>query len=383
MRLIDSFSLAEVAEITTGKLDSNAATRGGEFPFFTCSPETLRIDTHAFDCEAVLLAGNNANGIFPVKHYAGKFNAYQRTYVITSKNPNELRTRYLYYVIQTLTSRLQDYSIGSATKFLTLRILNPLTFRIPTISEQDSVLWLLGGIDDKVELNRRMNDTLETIANVIFSEWFPITDILDSAKGKHRFGEIASASRESVNPLLNPDELFDHYSIPAYDDKRLPIAEKGSQIRSNKFIVHSDSVLLSKLNPRIPRVWLPSVIGPRRSICSTEFLVLRANQAWSREFVYGLCNSHAFQDAFSGMVTGTSGSHQRVKPEYLENLCVQLPPRGLVDDFTRVVKPVYARAALNLRENATLTTLRDALLPKLVSGEIRVAEEPHATGAKL
>ena len=78
-------TLGEVAKICTGKLDSNAATTGGRYPFFTCSPDTLTIDTYAFDDEAVLLAGNNANGVFCVKHYRGMFNAYQRTYVISPR----------------------------------------------------------------------------------------------------------------------------------------------------------------------------------------------------------------------------------------------------------------------------------------------------------
>lgn len=77
----DAF-LGDIVDFRTGKLDSNAATEGGLYPFFTCSPNTLEINQYTFDTEAVLLAGNNANGVFPVKYYNGKFDAYQRTYVI-------------------------------------------------------------------------------------------------------------------------------------------------------------------------------------------------------------------------------------------------------------------------------------------------------------
>ena len=75
--------LGDLVKITTGKLDANAAVEDGRYPFFTCSREIFAIDNFAFDCEAILLAGNNAVGDFNVKHYKGKFNAYQRTYVIT------------------------------------------------------------------------------------------------------------------------------------------------------------------------------------------------------------------------------------------------------------------------------------------------------------
>ena len=77
--------LGSLVNLKTGKLNSNAATPNGDYPFFTCSQETFRIDHYAFDTEAILLSGNNAQGIYSVKHYNGKFNAYQRTYVITVK----------------------------------------------------------------------------------------------------------------------------------------------------------------------------------------------------------------------------------------------------------------------------------------------------------
>jgi type I restriction enzyme S subunit len=226
-----------------------------------------------------------------------------------------------------------------------------------------------------------MSQTLEEVGHALFEEWFPRVITRDGQMSSHSFGEIASASRESLSPLQNPEETFDHYSIPAYDEARLPIVEEGSQIKSNKFIVPADSVLLSKLNPRIPRTWLPAVGNQRRSLCSTEFIVLRPREGWSREFVYSLCNSNTFQDAFSGMVTGTSGSHQRVKPEYLGKLPVQFPSRELVAKFTQVIKPAHARVALNLEQNSTLATLRDALLPKLASGEVGIAQQLHATGS--
>ena len=78
--------LGEVCDIKTGKLNSNAAVINGVYPFFTCSKDVFQIDSYAFDCEAILLSGNNASGNFDVKHYCGKFNAYQRTYVITVKS---------------------------------------------------------------------------------------------------------------------------------------------------------------------------------------------------------------------------------------------------------------------------------------------------------
>ena len=82
MSSFERIKIKDIVTFKTGKLDSNAAENDGKYPFFTCAQQTLRINKHAFDTECVLLAGNNAAGIFPLKYYKGKFNAYQRTYII-------------------------------------------------------------------------------------------------------------------------------------------------------------------------------------------------------------------------------------------------------------------------------------------------------------
>ena len=114
---------------TTGKLDSNASVEKGAYPFFTCSKELLRIDTYAFDQEALLLAGNNASGKYDVKYYAGKFNAYQRTYVLSLKE--NWSYRLFQYQLEDKLEYLQQQSLGGLTKYLTLKILGELEFVIP------------------------------------------------------------------------------------------------------------------------------------------------------------------------------------------------------------------------------------------------------------
>jgi len=132
-----SVCLGDAIEFSTGKLDSNAAEENGAYPFFTCSRTPSRINTYAFDCEALLLAGNNAAGQYWVKHYSGKFNAYQRTYVLRLKNEH---CTYL-YMKQALQSRLLDLqrmSKGSNTKYLTLSILKPMLIPLAPIEAQRS-----------------------------------------------------------------------------------------------------------------------------------------------------------------------------------------------------------------------------------------------------
>ena len=120
----------------TGKLDSNAMVEGGKYPFFTCAKEIFYIDEYLFNCEALILAGNNAAGIYDVKYYNGKFNAYQRTYVINLIN-KEYSYIFFKFLLESKLKYLKDASKGSSTRYLTISILNNLRFILPPLSLQN------------------------------------------------------------------------------------------------------------------------------------------------------------------------------------------------------------------------------------------------------
>ena len=124
----------EVFNTTTGKLDSNAMVENGDYPFFTCAKEVFRIDKYAFEQEALILAGNNAAGKYDVKYYKGKFNAYQRTYILSLKQ--DWSYRLFQYQLEDKLVYLQQQSLGGLTKYLTLKILGDLSFIIPPIDQQ-------------------------------------------------------------------------------------------------------------------------------------------------------------------------------------------------------------------------------------------------------
>lgn len=145
-------SLKDLYDIKTGKLNSNEAVEDGLYPFFTCSREIFSINKFSFDCEAILLAGNNASGDFNVKYYNGKFDAYQRTYVITGKNEGT-NVRILYYILTNYLADLKKMSLGANTKFLKLGMIenikvpnfdifhsSQVTFRLDAISERCNTL---------------------------------------------------------------------------------------------------------------------------------------------------------------------------------------------------------------------------------------------------
>ena len=175
--MMEICKLSDIAKFTTGKLNSNAAEAGGNYPFFTCSPEPLRINTYAFNTEAIILAGNNAEGNFHIQYYEGKFNAYQRTYVIESCDASRVNLRYLYYALKMCLHHFKQISQGTATKFLTAKILNGFELPIPTIEKQNKIASLLGNLDKKIESNEIINKNLEQQAQAYFNELFVVNAV--------------------------------------------------------------------------------------------------------------------------------------------------------------------------------------------------------------
>ena len=155
-------TLKSVFEFTTGKLDSNAAVEGGKYPFFTCARETSAIDDYAFDCEALLLAGNNANADYSVKHYKGRFNAYQRTYVITIKE-SALTYAYSRLVLEYLLGDLKRFSKGTNTKYLTMVILNRMPILVPPLDLQRRFAAVVESIEEQKARQRAHLAELDTL----------------------------------------------------------------------------------------------------------------------------------------------------------------------------------------------------------------------------
>ena len=106
--------LGEISKIKTGKLDAKASSKNGKYPFFTCSKEPLNIDTYSYECECILVAGN---GDLNVKYYNGKFDAYQRTYIIEPSNKT-FKAKYLYYFLDKYLEVLRKQSIGGVIKYI-------------------------------------------------------------------------------------------------------------------------------------------------------------------------------------------------------------------------------------------------------------------------
>ncbi|MCK6448934.1 MAG: restriction endonuclease subunit S [Planctomycetes bacterium] len=297
---------------------------------------------------------------------------------IIRPDPSHLDARFLRYVLVSpwmQTHMLALASAGATRNALTKGMIEDFRIEVPPLAEQRAIASILGALDDKIDLNRRMNETLEAIARALFEERFAASPPTATV------GDLLTIDRQSVNPQDFRDESFDHYSIPAFDAGRSPTRERGSSIKSNKFVVAHDCVLLSKLNPSIPRVWLPRCANGRRSIASTEFLVLRPTPAASVEFLFCLLGSVAIREHLVGLASGTSNSHQRVKPDDLLATPAPRPTPAALREFTGTTRPMFERINANIVESVVLAETRDTLLPRLLSGEIRVRDADRVVEA--
>ena len=161
--------IGEITSIKTGKLDANAASENGVYPFFTCSKVPLWIDTYSYDCECVLIAGN---GDLNVKYYNGKFDAYQRTYIIENDSAGILYMPYLFYFMQGYVEELRKEAIGGVIKYIKLCNLTEVIIDLPSIQKQQEIVAHLEKVSRVISEQKRQMEMLEVLIKSRFVEMF-------------------------------------------------------------------------------------------------------------------------------------------------------------------------------------------------------------------
>lgn len=180
--------IGSLCNISTGKLDANAANENGLYPFFTCSKTPLSINSYAYDCECVLIAGN---GDLNVKYYNGKFNAYQRTYILQLKNNSfNVDMRYIYAFFNLYIEELRRKSIGGIIKYIKLGDLTNAKIPFPPLSTQLAIVSELDKINELIRLKKEQLKDFDNLAQSLFYEMFG--DPVENEKGWEvkKLGEI-------------------------------------------------------------------------------------------------------------------------------------------------------------------------------------------------
>ena len=375
-------TLGEIAIFKTGKLNSNAAISNGEYPFFTCSPETLRINNYAFDQEAILLAGNNADGNFSIKYYKGKFNAYQRTYVITPIR-GKVDIKFLYYALSLCLKQFKNMSQGTSTKFLTVTILNSFSVQLPSISDQHRIASILSSLDRKIELNNKINADLEEMAQTIFKNWFvdfePFKNgkFVDSELGKipegwkvGRLTEIASYMNGLAMQKFPPENNED--SLPVLKIKELgqgfcgTDSDRCSCNIKDECKIHNGDVIFSWSGTLLVDVWCGGDCG------LNQHLFKVTSKDYPKWFYY-YWTKHHLQE-FIHIAKDKAVTMGHIKRGHLEEAMVAIPDNDSMERAHELFEPILSKMISLRLENSRLSLLRDTLLPRLMLGELEVPE---------
>jgi type I restriction enzyme S subunit len=235
---------------------------------------------------------------------------------------------------------------------------------LPPLSEQCAIAEVLGAFDDKIEVNERATSIAKTWVVAAYSS---------AGEGLVPLSAIARSRHTTVDPSSLGETLVDHFSLPAFDAGQRPERTEATSIKSNKLQVPPSSVLMSRLNPRIQRVWRAQVDGEVPALSSTEFLVLQPVDGLTATDIWAVCSDAVVSAEMAARVTGTSGSHQRVRPQ--DAMSVEAPDPRVVPSQVRQCAEAMLTLVDSLDvEAALLAQLRDVLLPRLLSGELRVRD---------
>lgn len=381
--------LRDISVIKTGKLDSNAAVGNGAYPFFTCDPQTLRINKWAYDTEAVLLAGNNASGNYTAKYYRGKFNAYQRTYIIEAADSERLSVRFLCYAINQQLRLLKAMSSGSTTKFLTIRMLHNLDIPCPEIEVQDRIVNVLGTIDDLIENNQKQIKLLEETARRLYKEWFvnfrfpgyedtpivdgvpegweirPSSDVFTFIRGKSYTSKELSNNQGTLMVNLKNISAFGGYNRNA--EKRFTGKYKEEQQLTPGDIIMGVTDMTQERRLVGHTAMVPDL---KEKMTFSMDLIKLIPISVSKNYLYGTMLYGGFSYKISPLANGVNVLH--LKPEAIMNLPILVPSSSVMEAFDNVFNPICFRIESLQEQIDVASEARDRLLPKLMSGEIEV-----------
>lgn len=267
------------------------------------------------------------------------------------------------------------HNTGGAQQSLNRNFIYPLPVAYPSLEEQREIALVLSDMDTLItgldQLISKKHDIQQAAMQQLLSGQRRLPGF-SGAWAVKKLGDAAALHRMNIVPRTNPDRVFTHFSLPAFDDGALPVCEPGFMIGSNKFSVPQDAILISKLNPRIPRIWKPITI-PENSVASTEFLILTPKEGVSRDYLYVASKSPAFCGQMEQAATGTTGSHQRISPSHALELTLTIPVDATEQAaIASALSDVDAElTALEARRDKA-RQLKQGMMQELLTGRIRL-----------
>ena len=307
--------LKELINVRTGKLDANASSENGKYPFFTCSKETLKIDTYSYDCECVLLAGN---GDLNVKYYNGKFDAYQRTYILECKN-EIISTKYLYYFMKKYLKILRNQSIGGVIKYIKLANITEAIIPIYNKEEQEEIVNNLSKVEQILNIKNEQMEELQKFIKSQFVEMFGNIYFNDRKWNKNKWGDVLIIKNGK-----------NQKKVESFNGK-YPIYGSGGIIGfANDYICNENSIIIGRKGS----INKPILVKTKFWNVDTAFGLEPIKEKIKADYLYYFCCFYNFEK-HNKAVTIPS-----LTKKDLLNIVIPVPPITLQNQFAEIVKQI-------------------------------------------
>jgi type I restriction enzyme, S subunit len=308
---------------------------------------------------------------------------------------SNIENDYLYYLLKQDTIFKYVDALSSRTGGQTgvdLDSLYKFPILLPNKDYQRKIVKLLKGLDDKIKNNELLRSIFESMLRDIYLYWFVQFDFPDENGNPYKtsggkmiwndelnkeipegweyapISKFCKINTTSINPFATPNKQFKYYNIPDFDVVGTFVMEDGSNIKSNKYLVNDNDILISKLNPWFNRI---IYVNEEEAICSTEFIPLRTKSIKLKNYLYIISISEDFINYCSINSTGTSNSHKRVDPEIMTDYKVCYNEE-IADKFGELANNLIEKIVYGIEENQRLAGFRDFLLPLLMNGQIKI-----------
>ena len=364
--------LGDYVKIRTGKLDANASSESGQYPFFTCAVTPLRIASYSYDCECVLVAGN---GDLNVKYYNGKFDAYQRTYIIESKNKNTLDTKFLYYFLDSYVETLRKQAIGGVIKYIKLGNLTEAPIILPQLHEQKKIVDILEKLNSILTSRKQQVIKLDQLVKSQFIEAFgepianpmkwPVEKLKDISVlitngntpkgGSENYVSHGILFLRSQNIWRNTIDLDDVAYIDEFTHNSL-----------KKSMVHHNDILITKTgrinteNSSLGRAALYEGLDNSANINGHVYLI-RLQKVANPRFVTTILTGEAYRKYIRKVCVGGIDKRQ-INLDQVEEFPIIMPPIELQNHFEKFVKHADKSKFAIQQSLEKLETLKKSLM---------------------
>ena len=357
---MEKVRVSDLTKIRTGKLDANASSEDGKYPFFTCSKEPLRISTYTYDCECVLVAGN---GDLNVKYYNGKFDAYQRTYIIEDNSNGKLYIPYLYYFMEDYVKELRKQAIGGVIKYIKLGNLTEAVITVPSIDRQKEIVEVLKKVGNILENYSKKLCQLDVLIKARFVELFG--DPIKNPKGweivtigdvvtEVRYGTSKPAVEGGKYPYLRMNNLTADGHLDLNDLKYIDIPDDEIE----KCDVRKGDILFNRTNS-IELVGKTAVFDlPEDMVIAGYIIRVRLNERKIPEVFSQYMNLEALKDILRSMAKGAV-NQAIINAQDLQSIKVYIPVMGLQKQFIEMKEQVDKSKVITITTLKKLTFIRN------------------------